>query len=377
MKQFILSLSWLLLLFSSEMFSQTYSFTHNSIVRSYIVHLPTGYNASNQYPLVINMHGYTSNASQQQSYSQMNVVADTAKFIVVYPDGVNNAWNAGYGLNSSIDDVGFISALIDTMKNNFSVNANKVFACGMSLGGFMSYRLACELENKIAAIASVTGLMSTGVASSCQNNCPIPVMDFHGTTDPTVNYNGGAGFISADSVIKTWIAKDGCPQTPAATNIPDINTTDGCTVTKYVYSPGQNFSEVIFFKITGGGHTWPGAVPVPSSGNTNKDIKASGEIWNFFRTHSLQCGVNAVSENYTSEKINIFPNPSGGEFIVEGLHSDWELAISNIIGQKIFSKIINEEREIIDLSEVGEGVYILKVSSPDSNIINIQKIIIK
>lgn len=79
----------ILLLFSFEIFSQTYSFTHNSIVRSYIVHLPTGYNASNQYALVINMHGYTSTASQQQSYSQMNVVSDTGKFIVVYPDGVN------------------------------------------------------------------------------------------------------------------------------------------------------------------------------------------------------------------------------------------------------------------------------------------------
>jgi polyhydroxybutyrate depolymerase len=149
--------SSLFFLFSCIGFSQTYSFTHNSIVRSYIVHLPTGYVASTQYPLVINMHGYTSTAAQQQAYSQMDVVADTGKFIVVYPDGVNNAWNAGFGTNPTIDDVGFLSTLIDTMKAKFSVDALKVYSCGLSNGGFMSFRLACELENKIAAIAPVAG----------------------------------------------------------------------------------------------------------------------------------------------------------------------------------------------------------------------------
>jgi|SRR5690349_4549840 len=125
----------LLLLVSLRSFSQTYSFTYGSILRSYIVHLPSGYNAGTKYPLVLNLHGYTSNASQQQLYSQMDAVADTAKFIVVYPDGVNNAWNSGtFGLNSAINDVGFISALIDTMKKKFSVNPDKVYSCGTPSG---------------------------------------------------------------------------------------------------------------------------------------------------------------------------------------------------------------------------------------------------
>lgn len=355
---------FIIFLFSLESFSQTYSFTHNSIVRSYIVHLPTGYNVSNQYPLVINMHGYTSNASQQEVYSQMDVVADTEKFIVVYPDGVNNAWNGGFGVNSNIDDVGFLSALIDTMKNNFGIHPNKIFACGMSAGGFMSYRLACELNNKIAAIASVTGLMADSVRLFlCQNNCAVPVMDFHGTTDPIVNYNGAAGYISADSTIKWWRAKDACPLTPVVTNIPDINTTDGCTATKYYYGLGNDSSEIIFFKITNGGHTWPGGIPIPSFGNTNQDIKASGEIWNFFKKHSLKCVANAVNESSViGHKLLVYPNPTTGEFTVSGLQFPVRVSIYNVIGEKVYE--FSKEKNVIHLPlGLGNGIYFLKAET--------------
>ena len=176
-------------LFSLKSYSQTFTFMFGGVSRSYIVHTPTGYNASTKYPLVLNLHGLTSNASQQQSYTGMNAVADTAKFIVVYPDGVNNTWNSGVS-TSTVDDVGFISALIDTMQKKFGVNANKVFSCGFSMGGYMSHRLGCQLSNKIAAIATVSGL--NAVTSSCTSTCPVPVLHFHGTSDGTVNYSGAA-----------------------------------------------------------------------------------------------------------------------------------------------------------------------------------------
>ena len=361
-------LTFLISLFASSTFSQTFSFTHNSIVRSYIVHLPTGYSASNQYPVIINMHGYTSTASQQQSYSQMNTVADTGKFIVVYPDGVNNAWNAGYGVNPTIDDVDFVSVLIDTMKNKFSVNANKIYACGMSNGGFMSYRLACELNNKIAAIASVTGLMGDSVRLFlCQNSCSVPVMDFHGTADPTVNYNGALGYISADSCIQWWRIKDGCPATPVVTNMPDINTADGATATKYYYGLGNDSSEVIFFKITGGGHTWPGGVSIPSLGNTCQDIKASGEIWNFFRRHSLKCGANGVEDSNYSEEISVYPNPTEGKFqIVSAKFRVSRIEIYNVLGEQLFS---SSEKDV-DISNLNRGVYFAKVKTEKGIIIH-------
>lgn len=362
-------LSFLMLL-SFCAHAQTYSFTHNSIVRSYIVHLPTGYTTSTQYPLVINMHGYTSTASQQQTYSQMDAVADTGKFIVVYPDGVNNAWNAGFGTNPTIDDVGFLSALIDTLKVKFSINALKVYACGLSNGGFMSYRLACELQDKIAAIAPVAGLMSDSTRLFCQNTCPVPVMHFHGTSDAVVNYNGSLGYVSADSVVKIWRIKDGCPQTPVTTSVADINPLDGCTVTKYVYGPGQNSSEVVFFKITSGGHTWPGGFPIPSFGNTNQDIKASGEIWKFFKKHSLQCGANEVSEPAVKGgQLSVFPNPSEGKFsflFPFSTGSEISIAIYNVLGEKVpqsffYSSFL--EGSVVLHPELQPGVYFLQVET--------------
>ena len=312
--------------------------------------------------MVLNMHGYTSSASQQETYTQMDVVADTGKFIVVYPDGVNNAWNGGFGVNANIDDVGFLSMVIDTMKKKFSVDSTKVFACGLSAGGFMSYRLACELQNKIAAIVPVSGLMSDSTRIFCQTLCTIPVMHFHGTADGVVNYNGNAGYVSVDSTMKIWIGKDGAPQTPTITNIPDINTSDNCTVTKYVYSPGQNNSEVVLFKITNGGHTWPGAIAVPSLGNTNEDMNASGEIWNFFRKFSLKCGVSGVDENNFSAEIKIFPNPTFGEFIVSGLRFPVLAEVYNVYGKKVFSKTINIKQETLNLSEAS-GIYFLKLTA--------------
>lgn len=371
----------LILLFSLKAFSQTFSITHNSIVRSYIVHTSPGYSISNQYPLVINMHGLTSTAAQQETYSQMDAVADTGNFIVVYPDGVNNAWNAGFGTNPTVDNVGFISAMIDKVKIDFSINAQKIYACGLSNGGFMSFRLACELHDKIAAIAPVSGLMSDSTRLFCQNSCPVPVMYFHGTADGVVNYNGALGYVSADSTIKIWRAKDGCPVTPVVTNMPDVNPADGCTATKYVYSPGQNFSEVVFFKITNGGHTWPGGFPVPSLGNTNLDIKASGEIWKFFRKHSLQCTSNVVSETSITEQLSVFPNPSNGEFKICGLSqigagTRVKLSVFNALGERIYDDPLhtytNGESILLPLG-LGQGIYFLKVES--SNGIFTQKIV--
>lgn len=357
---------------------QTYSFTYGAIVRNYIVHLPAGYNASKTYPLVINMHGYTSNASQQQMYSQMDAVADTAKFIVVYPNGVNNAWNCGFGgFNPTVNDVGFLSALIDTMKKKFSVNPNKIFSCGMSLGGFMSYRIACELNSKIAAIASVTGLMADSVRKFlCQNSCTMPVLDIHGTTDPVVNYNGASGYVSADSTIRWWRTKDGCPAVPVITNIPDVNTADGCTATKYYYGLGNDSSEVIFFKITNGGHTWPGGIAIPSYGNTNQDFKASGEIWKFFRKHSLKCGAVGVTEAETRNRFGIYPNPSNGRFEFQLQHADFEIQeveIFNTVGAIIFQSPVSDNSLPVDISDRPAGLYLIRVKTENS--IYSQKII--
>ncbi len=289
-------ISCVLILSATIASAQTFNFSHNSVTRSYIVHLPTNYSDSNIYPLVINMHGYGSDGTQQQFYAEMDAVADTANFIVVYPFGTGStlSWNSGqnWSYSPGINDVTFISALIDTMIMNYSVDPLKVYACGMSNGGFMSYRLACELNNKIAAIGSVTGVMSDSIYNSCQTYRPVPILHMHGTSDPTVAYNGTPGNTAVETGIDWWVQNNNCPTTPVTTNLPDINMTDASTVTTYFYGPCDDSTEVLLYKITGGEHTWPGVTF--NIGITNQDIEGSGEIWLFFRKHNIPFALNTT-----------------------------------------------------------------------------------
>src|SRR5688572_4484751 len=135
--------------------------TSGGVKRYYRLYVPKNYNSAKLYPLVFNLHGYTSNASQQQAYSNFMPIADTAQFLLVCPDGISNTWDL-----TGSKDVQFISNLIDTVDSKYKLDRSSVYSCGMSMGGFMSYVLACVLNNKIAAIASVTGTMYAGLPAT-------------------------------------------------------------------------------------------------------------------------------------------------------------------------------------------------------------------
>ena len=250
--------------------TQTGSFTYDGLVRNYRVHLPT---SCLGLPLVFNLHGLGSNAAQQEFYSGFNSVADANDFILVYPDGINNEWNI---TGTGVDDVGFISALIDSMKKEHDVDLNRVYSTGMSMGGFMSYRLACQLSDRIAAIASVTGLLAT---FPCSPSRSVPVMQIHGTADGTVAYSG------VNSTVSFWVGHNNCPANPVVTNLPDIDMNDGSTVTKSYYGLCDDSTEVILYTVNNGGHTWPDATI--DIGVTNHDFNASSEIWDFFKKYDL------------------------------------------------------------------------------------------
>jgi polyhydroxybutyrate depolymerase len=130
------------------------------IYRNYRLYIPAIYTGASARPLIINMHGYTSNAIQQQLYSNFGPIADTANFLMVYPNGTSSGgsqfWNAGIS-PLGVNDISFLSNLIDSLKAQYNIDLNRVYSTGMSNGGFMSHTLACELSNRITAIASVTG----------------------------------------------------------------------------------------------------------------------------------------------------------------------------------------------------------------------------
>lgn len=336
-------------------YSQEFTLTHDGLTRSYRLHLPVDYNADSIYPLVVNMHGLGSNAIEQEIYTGFNSVADSAGFLVAYPNGVSETWNVSS--STGTDDVGFISALIDTLDLSYNLDLSRVYATGMSMGGFMSYRLACELSDRIAAIASVTGLQAF---YPCNPERPVPVMQFHGTADPIVPYTG------VPTTINNWVTYNTCPTVPVITDLPDIDPTDNSTVTRSYYGPCEESTEVILYTINGGEHTWPGAAIY--IGITNQDIKASYEIWDFFTKFTLQ-GSTSVGEVHGGNETlwRLYPNPVSDFATVELSslpESRFEFRIFSMTGAMVLElKDLDMPRFLIDCSQVPAGFYISELSS--------------
>jgi polyhydroxybutyrate depolymerase len=327
--------------------------------RTYRIYKPTIYTGSTARPLILNFHGYTSSAFSQQYYGNFMPVADTANFIVVHPQGTLDPsnqpyWNAGI-YTTGVNDLQFISQLIDTIKASFNIDPNCIYSTGLSNGGFMSNYLACNLSNKIAAIASVAGTMFSAWSGTCAPGRPVPALHIHGTADPTVPYNGGSGFIHADSLVKYWRVNTNCNPVPTSSNVPNINTTDGCTATHYIYSGGTGGASVELYKINSGGHTWPGATF--SVGVTCKDFNGSAEIWRFFRQHKLST-LTADNELYEIQNVSFFPNPVSTILMIK---TDASLTIH--VYDPFGRKVLSSREKTIDLSELAAGIYYLKFDS--------------
>ena len=281
------------------------SINHGGITRNYILYVPASYSAVTEVPLVFNFHGYTSNATEQMLYGDFRTIADTAGFIIVHPEGtLDNSgathWNVGWG-GSNVNDINFTSTLIDSIASEYSINLDRVYSTGMSNGGFMSYQLACELSDRIAAIASVTGSMNLGWFNSCNPNHPMPVMEIHGTLDPTVSYNASIFTESIPNIMDFWGNFNNCNSTAIATNVPNTNPTDGCTAEHQIWENGSNGVAVEHYKIIGGEHSWPGAL-FPN-GVTNQDINAGEKIWEFFNKYDINGLIQTTNiKNINTEK---------------------------------------------------------------------------
>lgn len=267
--------------------------------RSYLVHVPARYDRGKPTPVVLVFHGAFTNATVTTVLTGLNAKADSAGFIAVYPNGTGvgngalffNAWSKS-APNGPPDDVAFTASLLDQLALQVNVDPKRVFATGISNGGMMCYRLAGELSERIAAIASVSGTLTL---PEYHPKRAVPVLHFHGTADTIVPFAGPKGkasktFVmkSVDETIKTWVALDGCAKQPATTTLPDT-AHDGTTVTRDVYSGGKDGSEVVLYTITGGGHNWPGRImPLKFLGKSTMNISANDLIWDFFCKHPMK-----------------------------------------------------------------------------------------
>jgi len=278
----------------------TESITHDNLQRDYIIHIPSSYNMNTSIPLVFCFHGYTSSANTIMNYTNFNYISDTAGFIVVYPQGTllqgSTHWNVGgWTLGSTTNDVGFISNLLDSISYEYNIDASRVYSTGMSNGGYMSFLLACQLSNKIAAIASVTGSMTPQTYNSCNPQHPTPVLQIHGTNDQVVPYIGDPTWTkSIDDALQYWVDYNNCNTASTITAIADINQFDGSTVEHIIYDQGDNSVTTEHFKIYAGDHDWPGAWG-------NMDIHASAEVWKFFTKYDINglVGTNTFIEDKT------------------------------------------------------------------------------
>ena len=264
----------------------------SGLERTYLLYVPSSYDPTAPTPLVISLHGFVEWPAHQMQISGWNELADEYGFIVVYPSGTKfpRRWQAGSRVGGSIDprlDVNFISDLIDELQSNYNIDPSRIYANGLSNGGGMSFLLGCMLSNRITAIGAVAGAYAFPL-EECQPSRPIPMIAFHGTADPIVSYHGGASgdgqFVFPD--LPQWMAAraalNGCAG--AAQDLPVSGDASGIR-----YSGCSQSADVVFYTISGGGHSWPGGEPMPTwiVGATSRDINATQVMWEFFRQFSI------------------------------------------------------------------------------------------
>lgn len=281
--------------------------------RAYLLHVPPARDKAKPAPLVLVFHGAGGDGALMARLTGFNELADKHGFIVAYPDGYKNNWNDGRGIpmwpahRENIDDVGFISALIEHLTKTLNVDRKRVYATGISNGGMISWRFGCELSGKLAAIAPVTRTLTEKMAQSCHPPRPLPVLMITGIADPLVPWDGGeqnmgqgvtVKVLSAQQTVAHWVKHNGCAANATITELPDKDPRDGTRVRREVYGSCKAGADVVLYAIEGGGHTWPklksaGAPLVDSAmaqrlGKTSRDIIASEVIWEFFSKHPMK-----------------------------------------------------------------------------------------
>jgi polyhydroxybutyrate depolymerase len=282
--------------------------TLDGLERSYLVHVPPQALARDRTqatPIVIALHSGGGRARAFSTFTGFNKLADADGFIVAYPEGIEGNWNDGRSrvgnraLVDNIDDVGFILAIAQALAKDFAVDPKRVYVVGMSSGGVMALRAACDAADKIAAVAAVAAALPVRMKPLCNPSAPISVLIMNGSEDPVMPWRGGeirlglerlGRVISTDDTMTFWAEHDGCVTTPAVEDLPDKDPGDNTVVRRSVF-PQCQAAEVVLYTVDRGGHTWPGGpqyLPQAAVGRVTKDIDATAVIWDFFKRQARE-----------------------------------------------------------------------------------------
>lgn len=354
------------------------SIVHQTYQRKFMVHFPPNFNTSTQRALVLNLHGGSGNMLNAQGFSLLNPVSDQYNFIVAWPQGYGIAppgfsWADGRNTSADqagIDDIGFIQKLIDTLISRYNVDTNRIYICGFSNGGFMVQRLACQWPDRFAAMASLGSSMDTVLYQNCNPSKPVPMAFFNGTADPAMPYGGGAmqnpqviPVVPVDTTVQFWVRHNHCQTANPLFNFPDTFISDNSTAELYTYTQCDCNADVRFYKLINGGHTWPGVYVASQAsvlGNTNRDINAGIELWNFFNAHTL-CKTTVRTEKLNAQpKIKVYPNPAQSILNINLSPAEIShISITNITGQ-VLIQLKNQNQ--IDISGLSKGIYLITIT---------------
>jgi polyhydroxybutyrate depolymerase len=367
MKKIYLLLIVVLLSIGSFAQYSTLSFQFQGVTRQYLLYVPASYDGSTAVPFILALHGLGDNMNNFKGVD-FNSIADTANFIFAIPQALVDsvltgatAWNSGasafgYTLNPNVDDVGFLNAIIDSTSLYYNIDQTRLYATGFSMGGFMTNRLGCELNNRIAAIASVSGTIGSGI--TCTPGRVVPSCHFHGTADQTVAYTGDMYGSDAEALVAFWRGHDGCDSVPSSIDtLPHISA-DSLHIVHYVYPNGRYGSDVEFYKVINGVHQWLGP--------TGADINYAAAIWKFFNRYqwvAQTTGINTVSDD---PGISIYPNPASALIrlnVPRGASDLKEVVMRDISGRVVYQSregMVGNDMDI-DVGSFARGIYTVQV----------------
>jgi polyhydroxybutyrate depolymerase len=336
--------------------------------------MPSAYDGITPLPLVIAMHGGFGSGTQLENQSQLTVKAEQEGFIMVYPDGTGTirTWNAGgccgSAMNNNIDDVGFIDALLDELIANHAIDTTRIYATGMSNGGFMSYRLACELSERIAAIAPVSASMTI---AECQPTRSVPVISFHSYQDSSVPYLGGEGDgvsnhynSPQDSVLTAFALHADCAV------LRDTLQHDA-TMTVVRWHECDCQQEMIHYLTQDGGHSWHGGTGTGIGDPPSTAVSANELMWDFFQQHPLGCELTTgIAAAPLQVGTHVFPNPTSDRLSVIGKGLT-HLTVLDLGGRVVLSHS-SSPRDLVevDLGTLAPGTYTLLAGEEDGHLIS-------
>lgn len=274
----------------------------DGLSRSYRLYAPARLATQPLVPVVLAFHGGGSEGAAMEKLTQFDELAEQEGFLVVYPDGIAKHWNDGRVPTHSApenkqtaDDVLFVSALLDELGKRYQIDEKRIFATGISNGGIFSHYLAARLADRIAAIAPVAGGLAESYRGQFMPAEPVSVCIMQGVDDPIVPIEGGevrfggrGNVLPTVQTLRLWVAQDSCKGPLKTTSLPDTDPSDGCRVKLQQWANGANGAEVVYYRMEGGGHTWPGGaqyLPKLIVGPVCRDVEATAVIWQFFKTH--------------------------------------------------------------------------------------------